>query len=142
MPKKCAICDQRADREFKRVEVWSNERWRLTTSTYKAVKGFCYLEPKRHIEYITELDGTEADEFGRIMAVVTSAIKKAFDAKLVYIYIYGEHIPHLHVHLAPHKEGDIYQDDVVKNPESMSEQIMQQGEIDSIVSAISRKIIV
>ena len=78
----CAICNGKADVTFRRVEVWSNDRWRLTTTTYKAVKGFCYLDPKRHILYITELDGKEANEFGFILATVTKAIKDAGRSKL------------------------------------------------------------
>lgn len=34
---------------------------------------------------------------------------------LVYLYIYGDHIPHLHVHLAPHTEGDIFVSDVTRS---------------------------
>jgi diadenosine tetraphosphate (Ap4A) HIT family hydrolase len=111
----CSICVGKADESFKRVEVWSNDTWRLSMSTYKAVEGFCYLEPKRHIPNITDLDGREVTEFGSVMALVTNAIKNATDAKLVYVYIFGDHIPHLHVHLAPHKEGDVFVGDVIKS---------------------------
>lgn len=108
----CAICNGKADDTFKRIEVWSNDRWRLTMSTYKSIRGFCYLEPKRHIQYITDLDGKEATEFGSILAMVSSAIKNATNSKLVYLYIYGDHMPHLHVHLAHHVDGDILVDDI------------------------------
>lgn len=109
----CDICTGKADTKFRRVEVWSNERWRLTASSYKNVLGFCYLEPKRHIEHITDLDGQESQEFGFIMARITNALKKACQVKLVYVYIYGDHIPHLHIHLAPHTENDIFVHSVV-----------------------------
>lgn len=125
MVDKCAICNGSADEQFKRIEAWSNERWRLTMSTYKAVTGFCYLEPRRHIPYITELDGTEAVEFGSVLANSARAIKTATNAKLVYIYVYGGHIPHLHVHLAPHIEGDIFVDDVVRSDVRPDETIME-----------------
>lgn len=74
----CDICNGKADREFKRVEVWSNTNWRLTASTYSSVKGLCYLEPKRHITYINELDGDESVEFGSILSKATKAIKEIF----------------------------------------------------------------
>ena len=120
----CSICKGKADETFKRIEVWSNERWRLTMSTYKSVRGFCYLEPKRHIPYVTDLDGIEAQEFGVIMASVTSAIKLATAAKLIYVYIYGGHIPHLHIHLAPHTDGDFFVDDVIRNDAKFDKTIM------------------
>lgn len=90
-------------------------------STYSGVKGFCCLEPKRHIQHITELDGDEASEFGLVLAKSARSIKKTFGAKLVYVYIYGDHIPHLHVHLAPHVDGDIYANDVVKSDAKIDE---------------------
>ncbi len=97
-------------------------------STYKAVRGFCYLEPKRHIPYITELDGIEAEEFGSILARATRAIKNSTDAKLVYVYIYGGRIPHLHVHLAPHTEGDVFADDVIRPDVKIDETTMESDE--------------
>lgn len=113
MPEECTICNKKADEIFKRVETWSNDNWRLTMSTYKAIRGFCYLEPIRHIPYITDLEGKEVFEFGPVLASAAKALSFATKAELVYIYIYGGHTPHLHVHLAPHKEGDFYVDDVI-----------------------------
>jgi diadenosine tetraphosphate (Ap4A) HIT family hydrolase len=105
-------------------------------STYRAVRGFCYLEPTRHIAYITDLDGAEAVEFGAILAKVSRAIQKAMDAKLVYVYIYGGHIPHLHVHLAPHKDGDIYVDDVVRAEVKLDESALDPEEVKSLSESI------
>lgn len=136
MQAECAICNGKADEMFKRIEVWSNDRWRVTMSTYKEVKGFCYLEPKRHIQYITELDGKEASEFGSQLALLSSAVKSATGAKLVYVYIYGDHVPHLHVHLAPHKDGDIFVDDVIRKEVKIDETLMQADEIFPLSKAI------
>lgn len=120
MAMNCSICDGSADETFSRKELWRNDRWRLTFSTFRDVFGFCYLEPIRHIRYITELDGIEADEFGTVLSHITSALKAATGAKLVYVYIYGDHIPHLHVHLAPHTDGDPFTDDVIKGGVKLS----------------------
>ena len=136
----CKICNGQADRDFKRIEVWQNLLWRLTASTYKQVKGFCYLEPKRHIRNITELNGEEARTFGAVVAAVSNAIKIAFDAKLVYLYVFGDHIPHLHVHLAPHHDGDIFQDDVVKNSVNLSEETVNSEEVKGMASSINSAI--
>jgi diadenosine tetraphosphate (Ap4A) HIT family hydrolase len=37
---------------------------------------------------------------------VTSALKAATGADAIYIYVFGDGVPHLHVHLAPHVAGD------------------------------------
>jgi diadenosine tetraphosphate (Ap4A) HIT family hydrolase len=124
----CSICNGSADLTFKRIEVWKNDTWRLTMSTFSEVRGFCYLEPIKHIEYITDLDGKEADEFGKILSFASKAIKKATGAKLVYVYIFGDHVPHLHVHLAPHFDGDNYVDDVIKSEINIREDVMRDEE--------------
>jgi diadenosine tetraphosphate (Ap4A) HIT family hydrolase len=129
LDEECAICNGKADEEFKRVEVWSDKTWRFTTSRYRAVRGFCYLEPKRHIPYVTDLDGTEAAEFGVIIAKAARAIKSATNAKLVYVYIYGDHVPHIHIHLAPHTDGDIFVNDVVRSDVKLDESIMTPEEM-------------
>lgn len=117
--------------------MWSNERWRLTMSTYRMVRGFCYLEPVRHVPYITDLEGREAEEFGSVISRAARAIKVATGAKLVYVYIYGDHIPHLHIHLAPHTEGDVFVDDVIKSDIKLVKSIMKQEELVPLSGKIS-----
>ena len=111
----CLLCDPiAADRELRRVEVWADELWRLTASLFAEVPGFCYLEPKRHIPYMTELDGDEARTFGIVMASVTSALRDVTAADQVYVYVFGGGIPHLHGHLAPHRPGDALNGQMIK----------------------------
>lgn len=91
-----------------REQVWEDAHWRLTTSVGQndPTPGFSYLEPKRHIPSIADLDGEEAVTFGPAIARSTRALKEATGAEAVYVYVFGGHIPHLHVHLAPHTDGD------------------------------------
>ncbi len=104
---RCVRCDpERASVELSRVTVWEDELWRLSTTVYGSVPSFSYLEPKRHIPHLTDLDGPEAQTFGPVMARVTNAIREATGADLVYVYVFGGGVPHLHVHLGPHREDD------------------------------------
>lgn len=103
----CAICRGPAgDPELLRVQVWEDRLWRLTMSTSGVTTGFSYLEPKRHIPHVTDLDGEEAQTLGGVLAQVTSALQEATGSELVWIYVFGGGIPHLHLHLAPHRAGD------------------------------------
>lgn len=103
----CALCrGAETDHELGRVQLWEDALWRLTMSMDSYTHAFCYLEPKRHIPHITDLDGEESRTFGSVMARVTSVLKKITGTEVVYVYIFGGGIPHLHVHLAPHAEGD------------------------------------
>lgn len=103
----CVLCRGVAgDAELQRIQVWEDALWRLTLSLEAEVLGFAYLEPKRHIPHITDLDGAEACTFGEVLARVTHVLHDETGAELVYVYIFGDGVPHLHVHLAPHQPND------------------------------------
>lgn len=100
----CVLCaGQEMDDALMRTEVWSDHLWRLTTAQVTEVAGFSYLEPRRHIADITELDGEEAATLGPTIARASNAIKEAAGGDLIYLYVFGDGVPHLHVHLAPHR---------------------------------------
>ena len=100
----CAICPGPAgDDELDRAEVWRDAHWRLSMSVRGETLGFAYLEPIRHIPYLADLDGPEASTFGPAIARATAALREATGAPLVYAYVFGGGIPHLHVHLAPNQ---------------------------------------
>ena len=101
----CPLCScSEMDDALMRTEVWRDDLWRLTVANVSEVAGFSYLEPRRHISDITALSGDEAATFGETIAKTSGAIKAATGADLVYAYVFGDSVPHLHVHLAPHRE--------------------------------------
>ncbi len=103
----CVLCRGVAgDVELHRIQVWEDSLWRLTLSLEAEVLGFSYLEPKRHIPHITDLAGEEARTFGEVLARVSQVLRDETGAELVYVYIFGGGVPHLHVHLAPHRPDD------------------------------------
>ncbi len=98
----CVICrGTDGDEELDRVEVWREAGWRLTMARRGSTLGFAYLEPIRHIPYLADLDGEEAASFGAVIARASATLREATGAKLVYAYVFGGGVPHLHVHLAP-----------------------------------------
>ena len=115
MKSSCAICrGAAADEELERIQVWENLYWRLTMSLVAETLGFSYLEPKRHIPYVSDLDGEEARSFGEVLASVTQALRGEAGAEIVYVYIFGDGVPHLHVHLAPHSQGDALNSQIIR----------------------------
>ena len=111
----CALCQgPLADDQLMRIEVWHDDLWRMTTAYASETPGFSYLEPKRHISDITTLDGAEAASLGPTLARVTAALKAETGAELVYIYVFGDGIAHLHLHLAPHTAGDALNDHMIR----------------------------
>ncbi len=68
------LCDGAAvDAAFDRVRVFDDGLWRLSVVRRGAVAGFAHLGPRRHIPHVTDLDGPEADSFGRVLARVPRA---------------------------------------------------------------------
>lgn len=111
----CLLCDaDRASSELNRDVVWEDDLWRLSMTHRGFTTGFGYLEPKRHVPHITDLDGEEAASFGPTLARVASALKEAAGAELVYVYVFGGGIPHLHVHLGPHRDGDALSSSIIR----------------------------
>ena len=122
----CTICrGAEGDAEFERFQVWEDRHWRLTVSLASEVAGFAYLEPKRHIQHITDLDGAEAQTFGDVLARSTKVLREETGAEVVYVYIFGDGIPHLHVHLAPHRAGDALSSQMVRG--ELSEERLPSG---------------
>jgi diadenosine tetraphosphate (Ap4A) HIT family hydrolase len=86
--------------------VWDDGVWRLWTSTRGSVPGFSILTPKRHVPHITDLAGMEAATLGDVLGRTTRALREATGTQVVYLYVFGEGIAHLHIHLAPHRSND------------------------------------
>ncbi len=103
----CMLCrPEIADVVFTRVRLWEDQYWRLSAVLQGAIPGFAHLETRRHIPFITDLDGPEAATLGPVLARATRVLREAAGAELTYVYVFGERTPHLHFNLAPHRDGD------------------------------------
>jgi diadenosine tetraphosphate (Ap4A) HIT family hydrolase len=103
----CLLCrPETADRVFSRTRLWQNEHWRLSAVLQGPIPGFAHLETRRHVPFITDLDGPEAETLGPVLARVTRILRDVAGADKTYVYVFGDRVPHLHFNLAPHHEGD------------------------------------
>jgi diadenosine tetraphosphate (Ap4A) HIT family hydrolase len=107
------------------LQVGEDRYWRMTTSLDAEVLAFSYLEPKRHIPHITDLDGEEARTFGAVLAQLTTALREETGAELVYVYVFGGGVPHLHLHLAPHRTGDALNTQIIRG--ELAEEKLDSG---------------
>lgn len=82
-------------------------------SRHTATRGFGYLEPLRHIPYLADLDGPEAETFGPAIACASAVIREASGAPLVYAYVFGGGIPHLHVHLVANAPAGVLNTNII-----------------------------
>ena len=58
--------------------------------------------------------GQRRHSFGLVLARVSRALRDATGAALVYVYVFGGGVAHLHVHLAPHTEGDALNEQMIR----------------------------
>ena len=63
-----------SDTERQRIQVWEDSLWGLAVSLDAEILALSYLEPKRHIPYITDLDDEEARTFGSVLARLTHVL--------------------------------------------------------------------
>lgn len=80
------------------------------------LRAFAYLEPIRHIPYLADLDGPEAATFGPAVAHASTVLREVSGAALVYAYVFGGGIPHLHVHLAANAPEGVLNTTLISGP--------------------------
>lgn len=70
-----------------------------------AYRGWLVVETKRHVAGLGDLTDEEAAAVGRLMNRVARVQKDIEGAEHVYAFVFGDSVPHLHVHLAPRYPG-------------------------------------
>ena len=91
-----------------------------------------------HIESTDKVDEELSREFGFLLVKITNVLKEVLRVKLVYVYIFGDHIPHLHAHLAPHSVGDYLYSDIARPEVSFPEDLLTERELDNLTQSHQR----
>jgi diadenosine tetraphosphate (Ap4A) HIT family hydrolase len=87
--------------DVERFLIWEDELWRLEMRIAPPAAGVSYLESKRDIPSITDLDGDEAATFGGVLSYISRLLKEETGAGLVTVSVPGSDTPRLRVHLMP-----------------------------------------
>jgi histidine triad (HIT) family protein len=66
-----------------------------------AYRGWLVVEPQRHAPALGDLSDDEAAAIGRLANRLARVLKDVTHAEHVYAFVFGDGVPHLHVHLAP-----------------------------------------
>jgi histidine triad (HIT) family protein len=62
-------------------------------------------ELKRHAPGLAEQTNEEAQALGLLVARLSRALKASEGAEHVYLFVFGDQVPHLHLHLFPRYPG-------------------------------------
>ncbi len=66
-----------------------------------AYRGYLMVEPKRHVPMLGDLTTPEAARLGVVLNCTAAALRANEDVEHVYSFVFGDSVPHLHVHVAP-----------------------------------------
>lgn len=106
----CFICDKQASGDAFGLGVIHDDP--LVFASHIAVGGAtdAYLghlvvETKRHVAGLGLLTDEEAAAVGRLVNDLSAALLSDGGAEHVYSHVYGDGVPHLHVHLVPRYRG-------------------------------------
>lgn len=67
--------------------------------------GYLMVEPRRHVAGLGQLTDDEAARIGMVTNRLAAALRDGEGAEHVYSFVFGDRVPHLHVHLAPRYPG-------------------------------------
>lgn len=89
--------------EIPSSKVWENKEFLAFLSIAPINPGHTLVIPKKHIDYIFDLDDGLLGQLFIMCKPIAQAIKKAFDPKTgkVGIMVAGGEIAHAHIHLIP-----------------------------------------
>lgn len=99
--------------EIPAAQVWEDENFLAFLSIAPNNPGHTLVVPKRHIEYIFDMEDVELGSLMAVCKKIAKAIEKAFPPRTgkVGVVVMGIDVPHVHVHLIPINEaGDLNND--------------------------------
>lgn len=97
----CMIKDGKIPSE----KVWEDERFIAFLDINPVSPGHTLIIPKKHEDYIFELDGSEYAALFSAAKTVAGALKKATGAKRIGMLVEGFLVHHAHLHLVPINRG-------------------------------------
>ena len=70
-----------------------------------AYLGYLFVEPRRHAATLADLTDQEAQALGLLVTRLSRALRQSENAAHIYAFVFGDNVPHLHVHLVPRYPG-------------------------------------
>lgn len=105
----CIFCEI-VKGEIPVARIWEDENYLAFLSIAPINPGHTLVIPKKHTDYIFDLDDKTLGDLMIVSKPIAWALKKAFNPKMgkIGIMVAGGEVPHVHVHLIPmDNEGDL-----------------------------------
>lgn len=133
----CVFC-RMIKGEIPAAKAWENENFLAFLSIAPHNPGHTLVIPKRHVDYIFDMEDAELSALTIACKKVASGLKKAFPPQTgkIGVLVMGIDVPHVHVHLIPvHKASDLNNDqakhdipfeEIKKNAEKIRQTLASQ----------------
>jgi len=92
--------------EIPAVKLWEDEKYFVFLDKSPINPGHTLVLPKKHTDYIFDLDNKEYMELMLKAKEVAKILKKKLNPKRVGMAVEGFAIPHVHIHLVPENRGN------------------------------------
>lgn len=94
--------------EIPAVKIWEDEKHFAFLDVNPINSGHTLLIPKRHTEYLFELNNKEYKELMLNVKKIAKLLKSKLKPKRIGLIVEGFLIPHAHIHIVPlNKGGDL-----------------------------------
>jgi histidine triad (HIT) family protein len=91
--------------EIPSAKLWEDEKYFICLDKSPINPGHTLILPKKHTDYIFDLNDKEYSELMLKAKEVAKILKKKLNPKRVGMAIEGFEIPHVHIHLVPINHG-------------------------------------
>jgi histidine triad (HIT) family protein len=101
----CIFC-KIARGEIPSMKIWEDEKHLAILDVNPYVKGHLLVIPKKHSEWIWDIDDKDYIEYMKIVKYLANVLRRAFNTEWVEEVVAGIGISHSHVHLLPRQRDD------------------------------------
>jgi histidine triad (HIT) family protein len=105
---KCTFC-KIVEGKLDSWKIYEDEEVLCFLDINPIVEGHSLIIPKRHVNWFYELEDDEIVHLFKVAKVVAEKIERGLNSDFVSLMIFGEHVPHVHIHLLPRTRGDIFE---------------------------------
>lgn len=103
--KNCIFC-KIAKEEISAVKIWEDEKYLAFLDVNPINMGHTLLIPKKHTDYIFDLEDEEYFELMLKSKEIAKLLKEKLNPKRIGVIIEGFAVPHIHIHLVPINNPD------------------------------------
>lgn len=123
----CRFCDI-VNEKIKDHRIWENDKFLAFLDINPVNPGHCLLIPKKHVDYLFDLDDNLYQELFKTAKKLAEPLKISMNAKKIGITVAGFAIPHVHIHLVPlHGSNEMFgEKEFRRAPEKELKQVQEK----------------